>query len=205
MPVDPAAQLPKQERSRATRQQLLETTIASLAEQGWSGTTVGSVARRAGVSRGAAQHHFPTREDLITASLEYMFERRIAQARANSESVPGGAERPHALARLIVSAYTDDLFKAALHVWTAAASDPLLRERILPFENRFSREVFEMTIASLGADASDEHTRRTVQTTLDLARGLGLANLLSDDSARRDKIVAAWAEQLAGISRILED
>ena len=29
-----------------------------------------------GVSRGAAQHHVPTREDLIAATLEHMFEQR---------------------------------------------------------------------------------------------------------------------------------
>jgi hypothetical protein len=35
-----------------------------------------------------------------------------------------------------------------------------------------------------------------VQATLDFARGLGLADTLSDDSARREQVVAAWAEQL---------
>jgi hypothetical protein len=28
---------------------------------------------------------------------------------------------------------------------------------------------------------------------LDMARGLGLANLLTDDTGRRDKVVAQWA------------
>ena len=34
--------------------------------------------------------------------------------------------------------------------------------------------------------------RETVQATLDLARGLGLANLLTDDTARRARIVRQW-------------
>ncbi|MDF0532109.1 TetR/AcrR family transcriptional regulator [Tsukamurella sp. 8F] len=191
---------PQQDRSRVTRQQLLETTIASLASQGWGATTVGSVARQAGVSRGAAQHHFPTREDLIAAALEYMGERRIHQAREAAESVPDGPERPYAVAQLIIDFYTDDLFKAALHVWTAAASDPELRERVLPFENRFSREVFGLAMGLLGADRDDAETRRAVQATLDLARGLGLADLLSDDSARRADVVDFWGGRLAALT-----
>ena len=38
--------------------------------------------------------------------------------------------------------------------------------------------------------------RETVQATLDLARGLGLANLLTDDSRRRARIAAQWARTL---------
>jgi hypothetical protein len=38
--------------------------------------------------------------------------------------------------------------------------------------------------------------REAIQATLDLARGLGLANLLSDDGARRRRIVDHWVEML---------
>lgn len=195
----PPIRAPQQSRSRETRQRLLETTIASLATRGWGATTVGSVARQAGVSRGAAQHHFPTREDLITGALEYMGEKRIRQAQEAGAAVPAGPERPYAVARLIVEFYTDDLFKAALHVWTAAASDDELRSRVLPFENRFSREVFGLAMNLLGVDRDDEQARRAVQTTLDLARGLGLADLLSDDADRREQVVQFWGDQLAAI------
>ncbi|WP_019204036.1 TetR/AcrR family transcriptional regulator [Tsukamurella sp. 1534] len=196
----PPIRAPQQSRSRETRQRLLETTIASLAERGWSATTVGSVARQAGVSRGAAQHHFPTREDLITAALEYMGEQRLAHVATAGAAVPEGPERPYAVARLIVEYYTDDLFKAALHVWTAAASDDALRARMLPFENRHSREVFGLAMRLLGFDKDDEQARRAVQTTLDLARGLGLADLLSDDAARREQVVEFWGAQLASLA-----
>ena len=38
--------------------------------------------------------------------------------------------------------------------------------------------------------------REAVQATLDLARGLGLANLLTDDSRRRARIVEHWVDTL---------
>ncbi|RRQ29727.1 TetR/AcrR family transcriptional regulator [Rhodococcus sp. Eu-32] len=187
------AREPKQDRSRATRQRLLEATIDSLSEHGWAATTVGVVAERAGVSRGATQHHFPTREDLITAALDSMFDTRMENAQAETTPVPPGPERTKAVVERLVEYYTGPQFKAALQVWTAAAADPEMRARVLPLEEKFGRVAHRMAVAHLGADDSDPQTHRLVQATLDLARGLGLADVLSDDSRRRAEIVRAWA------------
>ena len=187
---------PRQDRSRVTRQRLLEATIDCLAELGWVATTVGVVARRAGVSRGAAQHHFPTREDLITAALDFMFDTRMRIAREESGGLPADPDRTVAVVTRIVDYYTGTLFKAALQVWTAAASDPALRARVLPLEEKFGRAAHEMVVDQLGVDGSDPEVRALVQATLDLARGLGLADVLTDDSRRRAEVVAGWAGQL---------
>jgi AcrR family transcriptional regulator len=190
------AREPKQERSRATRQRLLAAAIECLAGHGWPATTVSVVAERAGVSRGAAQHHFPTREDLITAALEWMFEQRTAQVAGIADGLPQGARRTEALVVRIVEFFTDPLFKAALQVWTAAAADPALRERIVPLEARFGRFAHRTTVELLGVDDADPVTHRLVQATLDLARGLGLADVLTDDSARRRDVARQWGRTL---------
>ncbi|WP_231568639.1 TetR/AcrR family transcriptional regulator [Rhodococcus sp. MEB064] len=187
---------PKQDRSRATRLKLLESTIDALAQDGWSATTVAVVAERAGVSRGATQHHFPTREDLITAALEYMFDTRMAQARAEAVALPQGPGRTEAVVTRLVDYYTSPIFRAALQVWTAAAADPEMRARVLPLEEKFGRVAHRTAVDHLGADDSDPRTHRLVQATLDLARGLGLADVLSDDSRRRGEIVKVWASVL---------
>ncbi len=187
---------PKQDRSRATRQRLLEAAIDCLAVHGWAATTVAAVAERAGVSRGAAQHHFPTREDLITAALEHMFDVRMAEIRASAAGLPGGPGRTEAVVVRMAGCFTGPLFKAALQVWTAAAADQALRARIVPLEARFGRAAHRVTVELLGADDADPVAHRLVQATLDLARGLGLADLLTDDSARRTRIARQWAATL---------
>ncbi|WP_024801817.1 TetR/AcrR family transcriptional regulator [Nocardia sp. BMG51109] len=190
---------PKQDRSRATRQRLLEATIDCLAQRGWAAATVAVVAERAGVSRGAAQHHFPTREELITAALEYMFDTRMAQAKAEAEAlgeVAEGVGRTEAVVAGLVESYTSPLFKAALQVWTHAAADPALRERIVPLEARFGRTSHRLAVESLGVDDADPVAHHLVQATLDLARGLGLADVLTDDSVRRKEIVRQWSATL---------
>ncbi|MFF4834795.1 TetR/AcrR family transcriptional regulator [Streptomyces sp. NPDC001315] len=181
---------PKQDRSRATRQRLLEAAVSCLAEHGWAGSTVAVVAERAGVSRGAAQHHFPTREDLFTAAVEYVAEERSSALRALFPE--GGAER-HAAVAALVDLYTGPLFRAALHLWVAASDEEQLRPRVTELEARVGRETHRIAVELLGADESVPGVRETVQGLLDMARGLGLANLLTDDTGRRQRVVAQWA------------
>lgn len=184
---------PKQERSRATRQRLLEATIECLAELGWSATTVSVVAERAGVSRGATQHHFPTREDLFLAALEVMFDSRIVATLEQTD----GDRSTEAVVTGLLESFSSPFFKAALQVWTNAAADPVLRERIVPLEARFGRLTYRATVRALGVDDNDPLARHLVQVTLDLARGLGLADVLTDDSVRRRAIAAQWSATLA--------
>ncbi|WP_035795053.1 TetR/AcrR family transcriptional regulator [Kitasatospora mediocidica] len=192
-----AARTPQQDRSRATRRRLLEAAVECLAELGWNGSTVTVVAERAGVTRGAAQHHFPTREDLFTAAVEHVTVERLAAVRADTgELPPPGPARTEAVVDLIVRLYTGPLFRAALQLWVAAATEEPLRERIVALENRVGRESHRAAVEFLGADESSPGVRESVQSTLDLARGLGLANLLTDDGARRAGVVRQWARLL---------
>ncbi|WP_037605014.1 TetR/AcrR family transcriptional regulator [Streptacidiphilus rugosus] len=188
---------PKQDRSRATRQRLLEAAVDCLAEVGWSGSTVAVVAERAGVSRGAAQHHFPTREDLFTAAVEHVAVQRRAELDARAAALPArGANRTQAVVGMLVDLYTGPLFRAALQLWVAVSTDDQLRPRVLELESRVGREVHRTAVALLGADESRPGVRETVQATLDMARGLGLADILSDDGARRARIVRQWSRIL---------
>ncbi|WP_432192940.1 TetR/AcrR family transcriptional regulator [Streptomyces sp. bgisy027] len=187
---DRVDRVPKQDRSRATRRRLLEAAVACLAEHGWAGSTVSVVAERAGVSRGAAQHHFPTREDLFTAAVEYVAEERSTALRALFPKGAAGDRR--AVVSALVDLYTGPLFRAALHLWVAASNEDQLRPRVTELEARVGRESHRIAVDLLGVDESRPGVRETVQGVLDMARGLGLANLLTDDAGRRDRVVAQW-------------
>ncbi|MEZ0068283.1 AcrR family transcriptional regulator [Streptacidiphilus sp. MAP12-20] len=196
-PASASARAPKQDRSRATRQRLLEAAVDCLAEVGWSGSTVAVVAERAGVSRGAAQHHFPTREDLFTAAVEHVAVQRRAELDARAAALPArGQNRTQAVVGMLVDLYTGPLFRAALQLWVAVSTDDQLRPRVLELESRVGRETHRTAVTLLGADETRPGVRETVQATLDMARGLGLADILSDDGARRARIVRQWARIL---------
>ena len=188
---------PKQDRSRATRQRLLEAAVTCLATKGWEASTVSVIAAEAGISRGAVQHHYPTREDLVLAALRFIFDERKAQIEATQISRKTGRARVHEVVALMVDVYGGELFRAALQVWTVAAADPHLRDAVQPMERTFAREVHEMAVRLLEVDDADPQSRALIQATLDLSRGLALANLITDDSKRRRRVVATWADQLA--------
>ncbi len=180
----------------------MSSTIEALAYDGWAAATVAAVAERAGVSRGAAQHHFPTRETLISAVLEQIFDEMTANASTTPADIPDGVDRVAAAVDRAVAIYTGTEFKAALQVWAAAASDPALRELILPMEDKFAHAAHQMTVAAIDPEGRYPQAHSIAQITLDLARGLGLADTLSDDSKRRTQVVATWTELITAALNI---
>ncbi len=183
---------PQQDRSRVTRQRLLEAAVECLAERGWSGTTVLVVAERAGVSRGAAQHHFPTREAMVAGAIEHMSELRRAEIAAHE----GVSHSTVEVLELLFGFYSGPVFRAALQLWVAAAADEGLRVLIGPLEADLGRQAHGMAVELLGVSEREPGVRETIQATLDLVRGLGLADLLRDDSRRRGRVLRQWARTL---------
>ncbi|MFY1689314.1 TetR/AcrR family transcriptional regulator [Plantactinospora sp. WMMB782] len=190
---------PQRERSRATQARVLEATVECLVERGWSGTTTTVVAARAGVSRGAQLHHYPTKSTLVMAAVEHLAERRAAEIRAEAAGLPAGPERLDRVVDMLATAFTGPLFVAALELWVAGRTDPELRDALVPMEARVGREMHRLTVDLLGADERHSGVREAIQATLDLLRGLGVANLLSDDSTRRTALLGVWKGQLASI------
>lgn len=192
----PAPGRTQEERSRSTRSRVLAATVDCLVDLGWSGTTTTVVAERAGVSRGAQLHQYRTKSDLVVAAVEHLADRRAGELRAAAATPPPDGDRVAYTVELLASLFTGRLFAAAIEVWVAARSDETLRAALVPVEARFGREAHRLAVALLGADESRPGVREAVQATLDLMRGLGVASLLTDDSARRERVLAEWSRQL---------
>lgn len=192
---------PQQERSRLTQQRLLAATVECLVEFGWSGATTTVIAERAGVSRGAQLHHYPTRASLVLAAVEHLADLRAAELRVEAAALGDLAshERHQRVLDMLAASFTGPLFVAALEVWVAARTDAELRAALIPLEAKVGREMHRLAVDLLGADESKPGVREAVQATLDLLRGLGVASLLTDDSARRAVLLGAWKDQLAAV------
>ncbi|MBF4161133.1 TetR/AcrR family transcriptional regulator [Nocardioides sp. CBS4Y-1] len=176
------------------RARLLEACVELLVERGYAGTTTTLVSERAGVSRGAQLHHFPTKADLVVAAVEHvMTERGIAlDEAARSLGHPG----TRAVLELLADHVTSSVFTAALELWVAARTDADLLAAVAPLEAKTGRETHRVTVELLGADESVPGVRELVQATLDLMRGLALATTLGDDDRRRERILDQWAATL---------
>lgn len=178
------------------RTRLLEASVELLVERGFAGTSTTLVSQRAGVSRGAQLHHFPTKNDLVVAAVEHLTEKRGAELTAAAARLPKGTQHTRAVLRMLGEHFASPVFSAALELWVAARTDPDLLAAVGPLEQKVGRETHRLTVRLLGADESQPGVRELVQATLDLVRGLGLANTISDDQRRRRRILDQWARTL---------
>ena len=120
------------ERTAATSASLIAATISSLHEKGYAATSTTSVATRAGVSRGAMLHHYPTKVHLMAATVYATYASDVAAYEAIIREVGDGDDR---LDRLIDTAWS--CFKspsgiAQTEVWMATRSDPDLAAAVIP-------------------------------------------------------------------------
>lgn len=187
---------PQQDRSRATRESLLDATIESLADVGWHGTTVVAVAARAGVSRGAAQHHYATRDDLVRAAVERVSDGLGATIRRKAAS-RNVDDRIGSTLDVLAETWSETAGRAAIQLWLAASADPALRDLVLPLEQRFNRDLFDIAVELLGADPEQPQVAERVRLTLDLTRGVGIGALLRPELQRRKADLANWSAVLA--------
>ncbi|KAA1380910.1 TetR family transcriptional regulator [Aeromicrobium fastidiosum] len=177
------------------RLRLMEATVESLVELGWAGTTTTVVSQRAGVSRGAQLHHFPSKQALVVAAVEHLTDRRRDDMRRHAEGLPED-DRIRGVLEILAAQFVSPVFFAALELWVAARTDAGLRESVGPLERRIGRETHAYAVELLGIDESRGDNRQLVQATLDLVRGLGLAASLSDDTKRRATVLDSWAAVL---------
>ncbi len=113
----------KEKRSRKAskevrRQQLIEATIDSLAKRGYSDTTMADVADGAKLSHGIVNFHFESKEKLLIATLQYMYDEYAAHWRAALDKA--GAD-PASRLRALVAADFDRAVcnKRKLAAWCA--------------------------------------------------------------------------------------
>jgi AcrR family transcriptional regulator len=132
------------ERSASTRALLLEATIDSLVEVGWTATTTSEVVRRAGVSRGAQVHHFPTKDDLVLAAMEHVIERRVDEYRIAFEQLPADRRTPTGAVELLWDQCFGRTFDVWLELTVAAKHSAALHDRFVELDRLFTDNVTDL-------------------------------------------------------------
>jgi len=166
------------------RQQVLAAAVRLAVEKGAEAVTLDAVARRAGVSKGGLQHHFPGKRALIDALFDRMWQRFSAELAAEMAADPEPRGRA---ARAYIQVGTRGLPDEEGDFWRAALTlmlaDPTLRER-------WSAWVRQAWQADLAAEA-DVTTLLVCRLAAD---GLWLSDLAGYDAvppARRADVVQA--------------
>jgi TetR/AcrR family transcriptional regulator, transcriptional repressor for nem operon len=169
-----------------TRDKLLEAAIGLVREQGYSATSVDALCARAGVTKGAFFHHFPSKEALAVAAAE--------RWSLNAEALFGGGEwhaDPDPLARVL--GYID--FRQGLLVGAPAAfsclagtlvqeaheTSPAIRDacrrsifgHATTLEADFAAAIAARGVAGVTAQSLALHTQAVLQGGFILAKASG--------------------------------
>lgn len=172
-----------QARSAVTRESILDAALECLVERGYARTATADVAERAGVSRGAQLHHFPTRDGLLAATVEHLAVRRLAELRRTLDGPAISGDEIDAAIDFIWAAYSDATAYAGLELVIAARTDDDLRQHLGPVAARLDE-----SLRLAGQDPqvrSGDRTRRTSFRDLAIAtmQGLAVMRIVKDDAA----------------------
>lgn len=86
-----------QRRATDTRKLVLDAVVAILNESGFGALTNAVIIARSGISSGAMMHHFPTRQSLLIAAVEYSYETLTAFRQQQFDKLERGLPRFRAL------------------------------------------------------------------------------------------------------------
>lgn len=180
------------ERSKRTRVLLFEATIECLLELGYAKTSVNEICRRAGLSRGAQQHHFATKAELMAHALEYLVTKLRNQV---MDAVHQLADDPDRVAKgidLLWQSFSGTLSTAAMELWVAARTDPELGGAMLPVDRALGRATYDLYRELAWHDVPAERMDTLFWLTLNLTRGLAMDAMIGGDPQRRNHLLDEW-------------
>lgn len=164
----------QEDRTAATQRALLKATIECLVEYGYAGTTTRLVATRAGVSRGAQTHHYPTKRDLVVAAIEQLF---ADQARVFDDAISRVPESERTVAGAIDVLWdimTGPAYAATLEVIVAGRTDDELRAVIHGVAASLERTVVDLLVR-FAPEIDAETARRLINVAFALVQGAAVS------------------------------
>jgi len=132
---------PVQMRAHLTRLKLVEAVAASLAEVGLAGTTTAAIAGRAEISHGALFRHFPTKTDMLAATVEDQLLRFVTAFRAGLAKP--GTDPVHTACTVLWRIFRRAEMRGIFEIYVAARTDPALARRLAPILERHRATILQ--------------------------------------------------------------
>lgn len=175
----------QEERSASSRASLIESAIRHLLRRGLASTNMTEIAAEANLTRGAIQHHFTSRAELVVAVVEEL-DGRICRA-LDGFSLPAsvkGQERVAALLDHVIALTASDDNIAVFDVWSASRADPALKERTLAMQRQLTVQFKEFWRRNLDGYLASELIEISFDITLVMAQGAAMGHLLNEPPDR---------------------
>lgn len=198
--VKKKARVPQAERTAIMRERLAKAAFEVILENGFANFRTSAVAKKAGVSQGAQLHHYPTKNDLTLAAMEYAYERSHSLFVENLATFSADHDPIEAAIKDAEDFYLSEFFMVALDILMAGGKNEELREQQIKLALS-SRSLVEQAwirkLVDLGwAQGAAENA---LQMTFCLVRGYAIKLLITDNIETYHRMMRQWrslAEQL---------
>lgn len=166
------------------RARLLAAATELLREKGLGGFRTADVIERAGVSKGALLHHFPTKDALIVAVFEGLYRAVDEAAHKPSEAMT----LPRLIEELVADSHAfffGDSFEVSLNITVAAAREPELKEAVFEVVRTFRTRTEDIWVRRLvDHGVSHEQAIDALWIINSLIRGFAVRALWEPDHER---------------------
>lgn len=186
------------------RGRLLQATVDCLVDYGYSGTTTTAVVKRAGVSRGAILHHFPTKADLVATAVEYVLDRRNENFKINFSRLP----RDEGLMEAVLDALWKEVNGPTFHAWleliVASRTDPALKRKVNIIAHKWAESIDATFREIFGLPrTADKHPFALAPiVTFTIMEGLAIEKIARSDDPTLEKRVLRALKTIAPLATL---
>lgn len=167
----------------ARRQQLIEATIKCISKRGIGSTTLGDVAREAGLSQGIVNLHFESKDNLFNETLRYLAEEyKSLFEKTLEKSGPDAADKLLALMELDLKPSVCDQKKIAVWFgfWGEVKAMPAYRKMCNDYDRDYDRVIECLSKEMIAEGKYDNiHAKNIADVLSSLTNGLWLSCLMS--------------------------
>ena len=191
------------QKSAMTRERILEAVVDCFITEGYTHVTTAKVAKSAGVSRGAMLHHFPSKTELIRATVEYLHDKLLEDYTIRVNAIPKkltGAARRRAGLEAYWGHLNSDLFMTYHELCVAGRTDPELKDILEASMIRFEEHVAQSNSVLF----SEWNDRGEVYLlAMDVAKfmmeGMAISQMTSQQQERVDRMINYLADRMEEI------
>ncbi len=192
----------QEDRSAATRASLVQATLSLLLSKGYAATTAVDIAAHAGMTRGALNHHFASKDELVIAAFDLHLALVTTDIRSYAGLVSAGALSLNDFIDRVWTIMSGRFFMLTLEEITAARHNDYLRVQLAGRTRIFHDAldgIWNHFFAQTGLAGAEIEVM--LNATLCLLRGMGVQTVLRDDPVYYRRLLQFWktvmAEQIA--------
>ncbi|WP_166433984.1 TetR/AcrR family transcriptional regulator [Roseovarius spongiae] len=187
------------------RKSFVEGALRSLAEKGVSGTTVSTICKAAGSSRGLLGHYFQSKDDVMVAALEHLFGGISESVQRALDACDGPAadkllSMPAAL--FAAPAFSDLNRTAFLALWHETRFNPRVRAANRQLYRGYIARTERLVAAAAAETGAEIDARQVALGFIALSDGLWLGLSIHDDVMTGEQAIGMCRDYLRRELRI---